>query len=89
MNNETNNCQKINDKEYTKTNKLLNISNNETNDKHHYTLDEYNDILKKYILDNKNKILTPKKFEIFAKNYSNNNTIDNLKIKPTTFHNKY
>ena len=89
MNNETNNNQNINDKENTKTNKLLNISNNATNDKHNYTLDEYNDILKKYILDNKNKLLTSKKFEIFAKNFCNNNTIDNLKIKPTTFHNKY
>ena len=89
MNNETNNSQNINEQQNSKTNNVLNITNNANYDNHNYTLDEFNDILKKYILDNKNKLLTCKKFEKFANNFCNKNTIDDLKNKPTTFYNKY
>ena len=54
MNNETNNSQNINEQQNSKTNNVLNITNNANYDNHNYTLDEFNDILKKYILDNKN-----------------------------------
>lgn len=67
LNNNSNLSPNKNYKEYEVNKSLLKDNNIKEVDIKSYALGEFNDILKKYIIENKNKSITPKKIEIYSK----------------------